>query len=91
MIRTNLSTRPFYDTRAVALWLAVAALLVAGATLFNVGRVLQYRAATRSSGDKRPRTPSKRRVSGPKRRGCAGASTAARWHGCPPRRDWRTT
>ncbi|MBM3771953.1 MAG: PilN domain-containing protein [Acidimicrobiia bacterium] len=42
MIRTNLSTRPFYDTRAVALWLAVAALLVAGATLFNVGRVLQY-------------------------------------------------
>lgn len=42
MIRTNLSTRPFYNTRAVALWLALIALLVAGATLFNVARVLQY-------------------------------------------------
>lgn len=42
MIRTNLSTRPFYNTRAVSLWLALIALLVAGATLFNVGRVLQY-------------------------------------------------
>jgi Tfp pilus assembly protein PilN len=42
LIRTNLSTRPFYNTRAVTLWLALAALLVIGATLFNVARVLQY-------------------------------------------------
>lgn len=42
MISANLSTRPFYNTRAVTLWLALTALLIAGATLFNVARVLQY-------------------------------------------------
>jgi Tfp pilus assembly protein PilN len=42
MIRTNLSTRPFYNERAVRLWLLVAAIVVAAATLFNVARVLQY-------------------------------------------------
>src|SRR5262245_37105211 len=42
MIRTNLSTRPFYNERAVHFWLLVTALLVAAATLFNVSRVLRY-------------------------------------------------
>ena len=43
MIRTNLSTRPFYNERAVHLWLLLAALLVAAATAFNVERGLRYR------------------------------------------------
>jgi Tfp pilus assembly protein PilN len=42
MIRTNLSTRPFYNERVVRLWLLVAALLVAAVTLFNVSSVLYY-------------------------------------------------
>jgi len=42
VIRTNLSTRPFYNERAVHLWLLVAALAVAAATIFNVSRVIGY-------------------------------------------------
>ena len=42
MIRTNLSTRPFYNERAVHFWLLLAALAVVGATIFNVSRVLRY-------------------------------------------------
>jgi type IV pilus assembly protein PilN len=42
MIRTNLSTRPFYNERAVHLWLLVAAAVVVLATAFNVTRVLRY-------------------------------------------------
>jgi Tfp pilus assembly protein PilN len=42
MIRTNLSTRPFYNERAVRQWLALIALVVAIATVFNVTRVLKY-------------------------------------------------
>ena len=42
MIRTNLSTRPFYNERAVHFWLMVTALLVVAATVFNVSRVLLY-------------------------------------------------
>jgi len=42
VIRTNLATRPFYNERAVLLWLLLAALVVAGATMFNVSRVLRY-------------------------------------------------
>jgi type IV pilus assembly protein PilN len=56
MIRTNLSTRPFYNERAVHVWLLVAAILLAAATAFNVARVLQYsrsdtRLATQASRD----------------------------------------
>jgi Tfp pilus assembly protein PilN len=43
VIRTNLSTRPFYNERAVHLWLLVGALLVAGATVLNVSAGLRYR------------------------------------------------
>ena len=42
MIRANLATRPFYNERAVQLWLLVVALVVAAATLFNVARVIRY-------------------------------------------------
>ena len=42
MIRANLSTRPFYNERAVHVWLLLAALAVVGATIFNVTRVLRY-------------------------------------------------
>lgn len=42
MIRTNLSTRPFYNTRAVTLWLSLLGVIVAVATLVNAGRMLQY-------------------------------------------------
>jgi len=42
MIRSNLSTRPFYNRRAVQLWLFALAVIVAGATAFNVSRVLRY-------------------------------------------------
>ena len=42
MIRGNLATRPFYNERAVHLWLLVAALVVVAATLFNVVQMLRY-------------------------------------------------
>ena len=42
MITTNLSTRPFYNERGVYAWLLALALVVAGATAFNVTRLLQY-------------------------------------------------
>jgi Tfp pilus assembly protein PilN len=42
VIRGNLATRPFYNEPAVHLWVAVAALLVAAATLFNVVQMLRY-------------------------------------------------
>jgi Tfp pilus assembly protein PilN len=42
VIRTNLSTRPFYNERAVHVWLAVIALAVVAATAFNVSRVIRY-------------------------------------------------
>jgi Tfp pilus assembly protein PilN len=42
VIRTNLSTRPFYNERAVHAWLLVTALVVAAFTAFNVERGLRY-------------------------------------------------
>jgi Tfp pilus assembly protein PilN len=42
VIRTNLSTRPFYNERAVHAWFMAIALGVAAATLFNVSRVMRY-------------------------------------------------
>jgi len=42
VIRANLATRPFYNERAVQLWLFVLALVVAAATVFNVARVIRY-------------------------------------------------
>ena len=42
MIRTNLSTRPFYNERIVRLWLIVFLLVVLAATAFNVTRIVRY-------------------------------------------------
>ncbi len=42
MIRTNLSTRPFYNERVVHGWMLALALAVAAATVFNVTRVIRY-------------------------------------------------
>jgi len=42
VIRANLATRPFYNERAVQLWLLLLALIVAAATVFNVVRLIRY-------------------------------------------------
>jgi Tfp pilus assembly protein PilN len=56
VIRTNLSTRPFYNERLVRLWLIAISLAVVAATAFNASRVLRYsrsdtRLATQASHD----------------------------------------
>ena len=56
MIKTNLSTRPFYNERAVHIALIVLAAIVVAATAFNVSRILRYsssdtRLATQASRD----------------------------------------
>jgi len=56
VIRTNLSTRPFYNERLVHMWLIAVAVAVLAATAFNVSRVLRYsrsdtRLQTQASGD----------------------------------------
>lgn len=42
MIRTNLSTRPFYNEQSVRLWLTLVGVVVLIATLYNVSQVLRY-------------------------------------------------
>lgn len=42
MIRTNLSTKPFYNERSVGILLLLAAAIVVAATGFNVSRVIRY-------------------------------------------------
>jgi Tfp pilus assembly protein PilN len=42
VIKTNLSTRPFYNERAVHTWLIAVAAVVVVATVFNVSRVIGY-------------------------------------------------
>ena len=42
MIRTNLSTRPFYNERSVQTLLLLVAVIVVAFTAFNVSRVLRY-------------------------------------------------
>ena len=42
MIRTNLSTKPFYNERSVQMLLLIVAVIVVAATSFNVSRVLRY-------------------------------------------------
>lgn len=56
MIRTNLSTRPFYNERVVHLALIFLAVVVVAASVFNVTRILRYsssdtRLATQASRD----------------------------------------
>jgi Tfp pilus assembly protein PilN len=42
VIRTNLSTRPFYNERAVHVWLLVLGVIGAAITAFNISRVIAY-------------------------------------------------
>ena len=41
MLRTNLSTRPFYNERVVHLLIALAGVIVLTVTMFNVLKVIQ--------------------------------------------------
>ena len=50
MLHTNLSTRPFYNVRAVRALLAGAAALVIAITLFNVVRIVRLSVTQRSLG-----------------------------------------
>jgi Tfp pilus assembly protein PilN len=52
MIRTNLSTRPFYNVRAVQIALAALAALVLLATLVNVVEILRLNSAQQSLGSR---------------------------------------
>ncbi|MEY4635669.1 MAG: hypothetical protein RJA55_1467 [Acidobacteriota bacterium] len=47
MLRTNLSTRPFYNTRAVRIGLAVVGVFVAGLTVFNTVELWRLQRANR--------------------------------------------
>jgi hypothetical protein len=49
MLRTNLSTRPFYNDRAVRTGLAVLALVALGLTLFNAVEILRLERAGREA------------------------------------------
>lgn len=50
MLRTNLSTRPFYNVRAVQIALAAAAAIVLAITLFNVVQVVRLAMSQQSLG-----------------------------------------
>jgi hypothetical protein len=50
MLRGNLSTRPFYNVRAVRVALAAAVVLVLAVTLFNVAQALRLTASQESLG-----------------------------------------
>ena len=50
MLRTNLSTRPFYNVRAVHVALGVAGVILLAATLFNTARVLSLGTSQESLG-----------------------------------------
>jgi hypothetical protein len=50
MLRTNLSTRPFYNVRAVRAAIGVLTALVVGLTAFNVVEVIRLTAAQQSLG-----------------------------------------
>jgi Tfp pilus assembly protein PilN len=42
VIRSNLSTRPFYNDRAVSWWLLLGLFIVVVATIFNVSRIVYF-------------------------------------------------
>jgi hypothetical protein len=50
MLKTNLSTRPFYNLRAVRALLAALTLLVAAVTLFNAGQLVRLTSSQRTLG-----------------------------------------
>lgn len=50
MLRTNLSTRPFYNVRAVRVALGAAGVILLGATLFNAVQIVRLGMSQRSMG-----------------------------------------
>jgi hypothetical protein len=50
MLRTNLSTRPFYNVRAVQVALGVLAIVVAAATLFNLVQIIRLTTSQQTLG-----------------------------------------
>ena len=50
MLRTNLSTKPFYNVRAVQIALGIVAGLVLAVTLFNVVQIVRLAASQRTLG-----------------------------------------
>jgi len=50
MLRTNLSTRPFYNTRAVRIGLGLIAVIAAGLTVFNTVELWRLQRANRELG-----------------------------------------
>lgn len=50
MLRTNLSTRPFYNERAVQLVLGLIAIVVLAVTAFNVGQLIRLTGSQRTLG-----------------------------------------
>jgi hypothetical protein len=52
MLRTNLSTRPFYNLRAVQLMLGALAVLVIAVTVFNAIQIVRLTASQRTLGAK---------------------------------------
>lgn len=50
MIRTNLSTRPFYNVRIVQVAIGLVALVVFAATVFNVVQILRLTSSQRTLG-----------------------------------------
>jgi hypothetical protein len=51
MLRTNLSTRPFYNQRAVRIFLGIIGALAVGLTLFNAYEILYLRGQNRSAAE----------------------------------------
>jgi Tfp pilus assembly protein PilN len=51
MLRTNLATRPFYNQRAVRLFLAVVGAVAIGLTLFNAYEILYLRGQNRDAAE----------------------------------------
>ena len=52
MLRTNLSTRPFYNTRAVQTLLGIVAVIVIALTVFNAVQVLRLSGSQRTLGER---------------------------------------
>jgi hypothetical protein len=52
MLRTNLSTRPFYNVRTVQLTIGLFAGIVMAITLYNVGQIIGLTASQRSLGSR---------------------------------------
>jgi Tfp pilus assembly protein PilN len=55
MLRTNLSTRPFYNTRAVQVLLGIIALVVVALTAFNAVQILRLTTSQRTLGERASR------------------------------------